>query len=177
MTEFTKHLLNVASEATELAGWRPHPKHLGFRCIEVLEYHPGGKISMHDDEDSIYTMVVLLGQPDSFSGGDFVFEPRAMPPPKHLSSLRDVSVVDSHSHGPRTVTLQRVTYPHWGGVLFDSTIIHGVTPITQGVRWVLVIELWPYLDVDHTAMRPVVSVSANLKVKLSHAFSVKADES
>ena len=169
MTEFSDHILNVASNA---AGWRPHPKHLGFRCIEVLEYHTSGKITMHDDEDSTYTMVIMLGQPENFAGGDFVYEPRAMPPPKYISSLRDTTLAKSASEGPRTVALQRVSYPHGGGILFDSTIIHGVTPVTKGVRWVLVVELWPYLDVDHTGMRPLLT-EGNWKVKRPQVFSVK----
>jgi len=37
-------ILSVAGAVTETVGWRPHPHHLGIRCIELLEYEARGEL-------------------------------------------------------------------------------------------------------------------------------------
>ena len=56
------------------ARWFPHPRQLGIRCVESLLYHAGGKLKLHTDSESIYTIVVMLSEPcaGAFTGGDFV---------------------------------------------------------------------------------------------------------
>jgi hypothetical protein len=39
-----EQILSVAGAVTETVGWRPHPRHLGIRCIELLEYEAGGEL-------------------------------------------------------------------------------------------------------------------------------------
>jgi hypothetical protein len=69
-----EYIICSASEATMTARWFPHPRQLGIRCVESLLYHAGGKLKLHTDSESIYTIVVMLSEPcaGAFTGGDFV---------------------------------------------------------------------------------------------------------
>jgi len=135
MSEFFQHLLDVAGEATEEAGWIPHPQQLGIRCVEMLEYAAGGQLKMHTDLDSIYTMVLMLGSPNkTFYGGAFVIEP--------------------HRVGREAIAVVKANPVQFGGILFDSNANHGVEPISTGERLVLAVEFWPYQDTTVFEKRP-----------------------
>jgi hypothetical protein len=47
------------------------PKKLGLRTVERLVYNSGGELLYHQDQDSIYTMVLMLSQQQDFEGGTF----------------------------------------------------------------------------------------------------------
>ena len=136
--EFVHYITSVAGFATDIAHWRPHPLHLGIRCVELLEYSTGGELLMHIDQASIYTMVLMLGNPGNFEGGKFVILPR-------------VGLYDTE-HPIKTV--MKVEPQQYGGVLFDSLAPHSVEPITQGQRLVLAIEFWPFESIDIHDLRP-----------------------
>lgn len=50
LPELAHHILDVAAASTQSAEWYPHPRHLGFRCIEILEYYQGGELLMHQGD-------------------------------------------------------------------------------------------------------------------------------
>lgn len=139
MPEFIQHILTVASLATDYAGWRPHPFHLGIRCVEFLTYGPGTELLLHKDTNSVYTIVVMMSD-TNFEGGDFVI--------KTKTSLPGHSVNNSEQ------LLQHRKPRRRDALLFDSNIEHGVEPITRGIRQVLVFELWAYEDVTAASLRP-----------------------
>lgn len=145
MPEFVHHILDVAALATGAAGWYPHPRHLGFRCIELLEYHTGGELLMHQDYDSVYTMVIMLEDPSLFTGGQFVIRPRAW----------DSRIQSRRAHQEISFMAPVIVEPmKYGGFIFDSLAEHAVTPIESGKRTVLAIELWAFEPVDVTGLRP-----------------------
>jgi len=162
MPEFANHILGVAGAAADLAGWRPHPRHLGFRCIETLEYYTGGELLMHTDSDSIYTMVIMLGYPSNFTGGEFVIKPRPLLGPDKWGSKSKDNVK----------AWQFLSPSHSGGVFFDSNAEHSVEPIEKGERIVLAIELWPFVDTGIYDLRPNPDGYKN-RVKKPELLSVK----
>ena len=139
--DLTDHLLDVASDAAAHAGWVPHPRQLGIRCIELLEYNTGGELLMHVDADSVYTLVLMLVDRSEFTGGKFVIQHR---PWSSAQNATSIAALPSATAFPERL----------GGMLFDSNCDHAVAPIKTGKRTVLAIELWPYDDVDIDGMRP-----------------------
>jgi len=138
MPEFIQHLTALASVSGEEAGFRPHASHLGFRCIEKLTYHPGGKLLYHLDGGSVYTLVLMLAGETEYSGGEFQI-------------INQNNVVSSYKA------------PKGGGIFFDSNRDHGVTPLIAGERHVLAVEFWPYEDTSIHDRRPDVETYFNLE--------------
>ena len=103
---------------------------LGVRVVELHSYTAGDGLTVdgHRDQGSLLTMSVLLSDPRDFQGGTFAtcangeLEEDCETDPAHLRVLHHVGRGDA--------------------VLFHSEKMHNVTPITQGVRHTLVIELW-----------------------------------
>ena len=81
---------------------------LGFRCVEHITYPPGVGLDEHEDEDSTFTVSVLLSDHGEFGGGDFVL-------------LGDTRVAAESFAKPGD------------GLVFDSVRAHRVTPVTSGV--------------------------------------------
>lgn len=125
MPEFKQYVVDVASAAAERAGWRPHPSHLGIRCVEKLVYPTNGELLYHTDADSVYTLVIMLSHASQYTGGRFLIQ-------------RDENDKTELSFSP----------PYGGGVFFDSNMNHAVEPIKTGQRVALAIEFWPYEDVS-----------------------------
>jgi hypothetical protein len=145
MPEFVDHILNVVSRASVNAGWHPYPKHLGLRCIEVLEYHSGGELKLHTDSESIFTVVIMLSDTtDDFTGGDFVIQRN-----------------NSATSACGTPVMVRSRPKQGDGIMFDSNAMHGVDRILTGQRRVLVLELWPYHDSQRGQKRPGSDSNAN----------------
>lgn len=143
MPDFVAYMRHIFAQATEGAGWRPHPHHLGIRCIETLIYSAGGELLYHKDADSIYTAVVMLSDTSTFSGGSFVIEGQH---------------TDTNTGKLAAIRLN----PRRGGaLLFDSVAEHGVDSIITGNRVVLVFELWLYNDTGIYDLRPAPSIYAN----------------
>lgn len=131
LPRITERLISGAGYAAEAIGWRPHPSHLGLRCVEFLEYDTGSELKYHTDADSIYTLVVMLSNPDKdYSGGSFF-----------IRSDEESIIIRRR---PKL----------FEGLLFDSVAPHGVGPIKDGKRVVLVLEFWPYNDSPWNTTRP-----------------------
>ena len=107
--------------------------------MEILSYFPGNQLNLHQDQDSIYTFVVMLSEPNSFTGGDFVINPK-----------------NKITHGRvdgKASNLYHSSPTQGDAILFDSNAAHGVQAISFGERWVLVLELWIYEDAGYD-LRP-----------------------
>ena len=155
LPELTSRILDVATAAASHAGWYPHPRHLGFRCVELLEYYTGGELLMHVDSDSIYTMVLMLADPSDFTGGRFEIKYRPWPSSVQLDKADALKI--------QKITPAVASPDRLGGILFDSNADHGVTPILTGKRTVLAIELWAFEDVDIEGLRPDIKYAGALK--------------
>jgi hypothetical protein len=153
-----EHIICSASEATMTARWFPHPRQLGIRCVESLLYHAGGKLKLHTDSESIYTIVVMLSEPcaGAFTGGDFVIRESTdrssdallRAAPKKGDAIMCVLVrAPAARTFPRCKPSSCRAPAHvWGFAhSFDSNILHGVDTILLGERRVLVLEVcsWP----------------------------------
>ena len=130
LPDLTNYLIDIATNAAEIAGWRPHISHLGIRCVEKLIYNIGGELGHHLDDGSIYTFMVMFN--DDYTGGDFQIL-------KENENLQ--SPINYRS-------------PKGGGILFNSNKLHGVKPVELGSRHVLVMEFWPFVDADCVDHRP-----------------------
>ena len=92
---------------------------LALRCAELHTYTVGAGLTdrNHRDSGSALSMSVMLSDPSSFDGGAFTTWTPEGSPVHHL--------VDTGA-----------------AVLFRSEDYHGVTPVTRGIRHVIVLELW-----------------------------------
>ena len=146
LPSLSKYIVELASAASEEAGWRPHVSHLGFRCIEKLMYYPGGELLYHVDHGSIYTLVIILSDENDFIGGEFQI------------INADRSIINYKA-------------PKKGGMLFDSNKDHGITTIKEGERHVLVVEFWPFEDTNASDRRPHEE-NHNFKMKVPQLLEV-----
>ena len=91
---------------------------LAVRCVELHTYSAGAGLMDRDHKDSgsALSMSVMLSDPASFAGGQFLTWDGDTPIP-HAAARGD-------------------------GVLFRSEDYHNVSPVTEGTRHVLVLELW-----------------------------------
>lgn len=131
MPDFVSYIKELVIAGTEYAGWRPHPGHLGIRCVEKLVYNEGGELLYHTDTDSVYTLTLMLSRPDQFTGGRFYIK---------ADANADDVIAASPSYG--------------GGIIFNSMMSHGVEPIYSGARMVMAIEFWPFEDAIVEDKRP-----------------------
>ena len=84
----------------------------------VLKYSKGDKFEKHNDTgsshtDRVYTVVLQLSNPDEYKGGEFII---------HNSNF--------------TLSKDKGTL-----IMFDSNKMHEVTPVTEGVRYSIVMWL------------------------------------
>lgn len=134
MPEFMEHVTLVASLAADAANWRPHPFELRVRCVEVLEYFPGGNLSWHTDGESVYTVTAMLGDPSEFVGGDFLIQ---------------------HKQSGEGLTT-RIRPGRGNGLMFDSEAVHCVEPIDEGRRLVLCVEFWSFEEARELRPMPTM---------------------
>lgn len=116
----------------ELFRHKSLPEELGIRVIEVLQYNDTGfssEVAWHTDQDSVYTMVLLLSQKgQEFKGGRLLIK----------NDKGQVEHVE----------------PNLGaGAIFDSERDHAVNQVI-GRRTVLVVEFWKYQDSSAYDSRP-----------------------
>ena len=99
-------------------GLPPPAKPLHVRCVELHAYTVGGALVEpgHTDNGSCRTLSVQLNPPCLFDGGRFV------------TWHEGEAVVHRLEAGD--------------GLLILSGRMHNVSPVTRGVRYSLVIELW-----------------------------------
>jgi 2OG-Fe(II) oxygenase superfamily len=133
------HVVNLVRMARVAAKWDqapmlqfPDPGELGVRTNEHLQYTAGGFVGLHTDDESVYTIVVALSEPDAYEGGEYVLYDADDPTKETLVKL------------PRLSAL----------VFLSSLTSHGVAPVTSGLREMFAAEFWEEDDVPHTALRP-----------------------
>lgn len=170
MPNLVRHVLRSVALATDAAGWSPHPRQLGVRCVESLLYHPDGELRLHTDSESIYTVVVMLSDPttsggggessagasveggggggDRFTGGDFVIEQH------HRADDAGGGCADDNPAAAPRQGLLRASPRRGDAIVFDSNASHGVDSVLSGRRRVLVFELWPFDDAAEGDRRP-----------------------
>jgi hypothetical protein len=141
------YITELATAAAEKAGWRPHVSHLGIRCIEKLMYNPGGFLSFHLDEFSIYTLVLMFTDEKEYTGGEFQIEN-----------------ADGKTH------IYKI--PKYSGILFDSNKNHGITPLSAGERHIIVFEFWPYDSYNIYDKRPTIEEYVDKKSKVPTLIEV-----
>lgn len=82
------------------------PSDLGVHSAEFLQYRKNGKLSLHSDDDTVYTISVSLSNFDAYEGGYF-----------------------------RLVTGEALfKVPKRSAIVFFGESLHGVTEIQQGER-------------------------------------------
>ncbi len=121
LKELTAHIKDVAFRALESVNLPSHS--LFIRCAEMLEYLPGGLLDWHVDTGSAYTMIIWLAEKGSYSGGKLL-----------IGSTNE----DTENSFYYSFNLEQGS-----GVIFKSNIMHFITPLTAGNRYVLVVEFWP----------------------------------
>jgi hypothetical protein len=131
LPELYTRLIDAAGHAAEHASWYPHPKHLGMRCGELLQYHDQGELRYHTDNGSIYTLMVMISDIKEYTGGEFRIKERSTLGREH-----------------------RVRVNKYDGLIFDSNADHAVDRLGAGSRSVLVVELWPFWDAAEDHLRP-----------------------
>jgi hypothetical protein len=102
------------------------PNELGLRSAEFLAYNKTGRLGVHVDKDSIYTISVSLSNGNDYEGGYF-----------HLYSEQALFKV-----------------PRLSALVFFSETNHGITPVDGGNRQVFVVEMWEDDDTPIGLPRP-----------------------
>ena len=129
-------VVELARFAWSAANWKEYgyvdPAYMGLRTIEHLRYNGGGRLGAHHDAESEITVLVALSDPDDYDGGEYIL------------------------YGPdESSELQRIRLDRHSALVFlSSEALHGVSPITSGVREMLAVELWSEDDVPYDGMRP-----------------------
>ena len=104
----------------------PPPSSLGVHSAEFLQYKTNGKLSLHIDDDTVYSISIALSRFDDYQGGYF-----------HLLTPEALFKV-----------------PRRSAIVFFGKSLHGVTDIEQGERKVFVMELWDHADAPIGSARP-----------------------
>eukprot|EP00571_Detonula_confervacea_P000642 CAMPEP_0172321906 /NCGR_PEP_ID=MMETSP1058-20130122/44609_1 /TAXON_ID=83371 /ORGANISM="Detonula confervacea, Strain CCMP 353" /LENGTH=393 /DNA_ID=CAMNT_0013037521 /DNA_START=93 /DNA_END=1274 /DNA_ORIENTATION=+ len=128
-----QQVIHIVQQAYDAANWQelgyPSPSSLGIRTSEHLSYQGWKSLEGHKDVGSIYTCMIALKDPSDYGGGDFFVH----------NSLFDATDIQP----------ERLS-----AVVFLSDTIHGVRPVTSGVRESFVTELWERDDSPLTLNRP-----------------------
>ena len=102
------------------------PVTLGVRTAEFLQYKRTGKLGLHTDTGSVYSISIAMSHENEYRGGYF--------------QLYSGSAL--------------FKAPRRSAIVFFSEKDHGVTRVTAGERKVFVIELWDDEDVPVGVQRP-----------------------
>lgn len=123
--ELTERLYAIAAFAA--AGhFAVDPGSLRIRSAERIVYSQRGRMDLHRDAHSTYTLILLLSRPgEDFEGGHFLLE-------GHVE----------------------LELPLFGGVLVDSAKPHGVSHVSRGRRDVVVVEFWGHHEPNASDWRP-----------------------
>jgi hypothetical protein len=102
----------------------------GVRTSEFLEYSHFRALNKHSDEGSLYTAIFALSQPDrDYHEGYYYIE-------------------DS-------LEVQHMIRPQqYSAMVFLSEMLHGVTTVTEGTRYMFTNEFWAFPDPPFQAPRP-----------------------
>lgn len=106
--------LALAATYANAVWWRFELSATGH--VQVLEYGPGDRMEEHTDASPLFparklSVVVMLSEPDAYEGGELelLHDPVATRPPRDRGTV----------------------------VVFPSTLLHRVTPVTSGRRFAL----------------------------------------
>lgn len=131
--EIAQQIINIAQQAYDAANWKemgyPPPTSLGIRTSEHLSYQGWKSLEGHKDVGSMYTCMIALKDPSDYGGGEFFVH-------KGIFDATDIQ--------PDRLS----------AVVFLSDTIHGVRPITSGMRETFVTELWENDDSPLSLNRP-----------------------
>ena len=132
MPSFLDHILRMSYGAALSADWtgqKENPYHLGIRASEQIEYGEGGELLPHNDDGSVYTLILMLSShPGDFTGGVFYITASNDTKMKYYKideedSSGNISTLDSLPiNKEETLTF----LPSFlGGVLINSNFDHG----------------------------------------------------
>jgi len=131
--EISQQIVHIVQQAYDAANWQdmgyPPPTSLGIRTSEHLSYQGWKSLEGHKDVGSMYTCMIALKDPSDYGGGDFFVHK---------------SIFDATDIQPDRLS----------AVVFLSDTIHGVRPITSGIRETFVTELWENDDSPLSLNRP-----------------------
>ena len=132
------HTIQTAYEELDWGGILdlPSPDSLGLRTAEFLRYRTTGKLGLHEDDGSVYSISIALSDPSDYSGGYFQLQTQE--------------------------ALFRV--PKRSAIVFFSHSTHAITDILDGERTVFVAELWEDDDTPVGIPRPDEEVFHDFKV-------------
>ena len=124
---------NVVQKAYDESNWgirreMPSPSELGVHSAEFLQYRTNGKLSLHSDDDTVYSVSIALSKFDAYEGGYF-----------QLMTGEALFKV-----------------PRRSAIVFFGESLHGVTEIKRGERKVFVVELWDEQDAPIGSSRPTM---------------------
>jgi hypothetical protein len=122
MPNFVQMLVDAAIDADKVENWgllTDDSKPINIRVIELHKVLPGGALpdNHHHDQGSLVTIDVMCSSDDDFTGGNF-------------TTLEADNSLKVHS------------FTHGDVLIFPSHKYHSIQPVTDGLRQVLVIEIW-----------------------------------
>lgn len=122
LPDIHERLIAAAKDADDRSNWRvltPDRHQISLRCAEYHTVRTSGGLPMnkHYDAGSLVTMDLMLSDASSFEGGTF-------------QTLEADGTLLPHS------------FERGDLLIFLSHKFHSVSPVTQGTRQVLVMELW-----------------------------------
>lgn len=121
---------NIVQTAFEGLEWNrlgaPPPNQLGIRTAEFLRYSTKGKLGLHQDDGSVYSISMALSDPADFDGGYFQL-----------------------TNGEALFKAQRLS-----ALVFFSESTHAITDVLRGERKVFVAEFWEDFDTPVGIPRP-----------------------
>ena len=110
-----------------------------LKNVFLLEYHPGGEASLHIDGHSVVggLSFVTLVEEEDLVGGDIIIQ-------EANKFDVDPTIKDNGSFNPNDHTKQhKVPLKVGETIIYNASVIHGVTKIKKGFRRVLVTWLIP----------------------------------
>lgn len=161
LPEIVEHLLTSVEIATNHAGWRPSPLSLGLRTLEFIQYDAGENLALHEDRESVYTLIVMLSNPRiDFTGAHFFIKPR----------LEGSGRIENKQE------LIALRPPQFSGLLFDSLATHGLNDVESGHREIFALELWDYpTEID--GRRPSAPTDRFHSPRMLHTVSLLMHDS
>ena len=111
-----------------------------LKNVFLLEYHPGGEATLHIDNHSVVggMSFVTLVEEEDLIGGDIIIQ-EANVSDGDPTIKENISVIDPNDHANQ----HKVPLKVGETIIYNASVIHGVTKIKRGFRRVLVAWLVP----------------------------------
>jgi len=131
---------------------KPSPDTLGIHSAEFLKYRTTGKLGLHSDDESVYTISIALSKFGDYEG-KACFEHREVWKSGE-SSNHDLQ--HTHTGGYFQLFTGEALFkvPRRSAIVFFGESLHGVTEIQRGERSVFVAEYWDEEDAPIGSRRP-----------------------